>query len=486
LDPIGLRRIGRRSVPVHRPLLALTIALGCVPLGSTLAYAQFPCPTSHDGSIQQALDNAAAAGGGTVFLPAGVFNVCQTLVIGSNVHLRGAGRGATILRGSTAVGGKFVDGAYLGTTIGAAGANNVTVSDLTIDHLTHSRNANGISFVPTGSSYTGIVPTNILVERVEVLASNIGHHNYLIWNFKGQHVKIRDNWLDGGYGAPIAAPQPQEGIESFGGVDVLITGNTVRGVAGACINVGSAGIPDSTTMGVTVSNNFLYGCHMGVNLGTSAENGGQHNLESKIVDNFIYYATLAGINIPVQDGTTQRNLEITGNTIRSTGPGPFATGIRISAYPGSEIVSVLVARNTIDTVTGLHGQGITAFLGANVRVLDNLVSKTSGSAIVGYQSNDVEIARNRIDRPGSYGIYLGPTIERVIVLDNLLIDWAPVSPAILLESVSFGAVHRNLFRRSDGAEPTAIIQVQSCGLELSGNQSLYRHPANNGATAPCR
>jgi len=471
---------------VYRPLFAVVLAIVCVPVGGARAYAQFPCPTSHDASIQQALNNAAAAGGGTVFLPAGVFNVCQTLVIGSNVHLRGAGRGATILRGSTAVGGKFVDGAYLGTTIGAAGANNVTVSDLTIDHLTHSRNANGISFVPTGSGYTGVVPTNILVERVEVLASNVGHHNYLIWNFKGQHVKIRDNWLDGGYGAPIAAPQPQEGIESFGGVDVLITGNTVKGVAGACINVGSAGIADSTTMGVTVSNNFLYGCHMGVNLGTSAENGGQHNLESKIVDNFIYYATVFGINIPVDGGTTQRNLEITGNTIRSTGPGPYATGIRISAYPGSEIVSVLVARNTVDTVTGLHGQGISAFLGTNVRVLDNLVTKTSGSAIVGYQSNDIEIVRNRIDRPGSYGIYLGPTIERVIVLDNLLIDWAPVSPGILLENVSFGAVHRNLFRRSDGVEPTAIIYVGSCGLELNGNQSLYRHPANNGTTDPCR
>ena len=147
---------------MYRPLLALIVAVVCVPLGGTGAYAQFPCPTSHDASIQKALDNAAAAGGGTVFLPAGVFNVCQTLVIESNVHLRGAGRGATVLRGSTAIGGKFVDGAYLGSTIGTAGATNVTVSDLTIDHLTHSRNANGISFVPTGSAYTGVVPTNIL------------------------------------------------------------------------------------------------------------------------------------------------------------------------------------------------------------------------------------------------------------------------------------------------------------------------------------
>jgi hypothetical protein len=471
---------------VKRPLLALALSVAWLQVDNTSAYAQFSCPTAHDVSIQQALDNAAAAGGGTVFLPAGVFNVCRTLVIGSNVHLRGAGRGATIIRGATAVQGKFADGAYLGTTIGGAGVNNVTVSDLTVDHRTHNRNANGISFVPTGSEYTGVVSTNILVERVEVLGSNVGHHNYLIWNFKGQHVKIRDNWLDGGYGTPISATAPQEGIESFGGVDVLITGNTVRGVAGACINLGSAGIPDSTTMGLTVSNNFLYGCQMGVNLGTSAANGGHHNLESKITDNFIYYASLYGIYIPVQGGTVERNLEITGNTIRSTGPGPYATGIRIAADPGADIVSVLVARNTVDTVTGVHGQGITVFRASNVRVLDNLVMKPSGDAIVGYQANDIEVARNRVERPGGYGVYLGPTIDRVIVLDNLFIDWASVSPGILLYNVSFGAVHRNLFRRSDAATPTAIIQIGSCSLEMNGNQSLYRNPASNGATSPCQ
>jgi len=444
------------------------------------------CPTASDVSIQQALDNAAAAGGGTVTLAAGVFETCQTLILRSNVHLQGAGRGATIIRGSATIIGKTVDGAYLGTTMGGAGVFNVSVSDLTIDHRTRGRNANGISFVPTGSAYTGAVPMNVLVERVEVLGAASGFHNYLIWNFKGQHVKIRDNWLDGGYDLPIATATPQEGIESFGGADVLIAGNSVTAVGGACINAGSAGTPDSTTLGLTIDRNYLYGCNIGVNLGTSSDNGGQSNYESKITGNVILDATLYGIHVPIASQTVERNLDISGNMIRAVGPGPYAAGIRIGALADATVSNVRVSGNTVDSVTGIHGQGIRIDGAPNVRVLDNTIVGTSGDALVGYLANDLELSRNRIERSGGYGIYVGPVAQRVVVDENLLADWAPISPAIVLERVSYGAIQRNLFRRSDSALPATIVDVGGCSVEMAGNQSLYRGLANNGSGFACQ
>jgi hypothetical protein len=473
--------------PAMYPLLRFCLAaVALLSISPQPASAQFPCPTVDDVQIQQSLDAAAASGGGTVWLDAGIYHTCETLVVGSNVHLRGAGRGATTIRGSSAIAGKIVGGAYIGATIGGAGVRNASVSDLTVDHRTYNRNANGISFVPTGVDYTGTVPVGLLVERVEVLGSSAGYHNYMIWNLKGQHVKIRDNWVDGGYPTPPTEPTSQEGIESFGGYDVLITGNTVTGIGGACINLGSAGIPDSSTVGVIISKNYLSGCTYGVNLGTSSESGGQHNFDSAIVDNVIIYAATAGINITVAAGTIQRNLHISGNKVRMVGPGPYAAGIRIWADTTADVGPVTVSGNQVHTVTGVHGTGMRLESASNVRVLDNTVAITTGYGIMSHSADDTEISRNRIEQPGVYGIYVGPTALRLIITDNVIADWAIGSPGMLLEGLKYSGVHRNLFRRADGGRPTAIIVLASCGVLMADNQSLYAGPATNGATAPCQ
>src|SRR5690606_32096305 len=50
--------------------------------------------TDDTASIQAALNAAAAAGGGTVYLPAGRYFVASHLSVGANVELRGASDGA--------------------------------------------------------------------------------------------------------------------------------------------------------------------------------------------------------------------------------------------------------------------------------------------------------------------------------------------------------------------------------------------------------
>jgi hypothetical protein len=450
------------------------------------ARAQFACPTADEVRVQQALDAAAAAGGGTVELGPGILQTCQTLLIRSNVHLKGAGRGATIVRGSSAITGKSVNGAYIGATIGGAGVNNVSVSDLTVDHWSYSRNANGISFVPTGIDYTGTIPTNWSIERVEIFGSGVAaYHNYMIWNLKGQHVKIIHNWVTGGFPIPVASPVPQEGIETFGGYDVLISGNSVQGVGGACINAGSAGIPASDTVGLRITENYVFGCDVGIHTGTSSENGGQNNVHTLIQGNVIMYARSAGIDVRVAPGTFEKDLQIVGNSIRVIGPSDQAVGIHLLS--GSTSISgTIVERNHVELVTGANAHGIRLVSYPNARIVGNFVSQTAAQGIHVYASDDVELARNRIERAGAYGMYIGPFARRIVVDDNLLSDWAISSPAVLLQGGFYGVIRNNSVKRSDGAISPSFVVQSSCGVELTGNYSLYPGAAVNGRTDPCR
>lgn len=57
--------------------------------------------TADDVQIQQAIDAANAAGGGTVFIKEGTYSVASPIVLNSNVQLIGAGRGNTVLTTTT-------------------------------------------------------------------------------------------------------------------------------------------------------------------------------------------------------------------------------------------------------------------------------------------------------------------------------------------------------------------------------------------------
>ena len=88
-------------------------------------------------AIQTAINTVVAAGGGVVFLPAGIFRIAAGLVIdGSNVAIQGTGKGATTISG----------GISFGWSISAPSATpktNIEVRDLTVD-MTKVAAASGI------------------------------------------------------------------------------------------------------------------------------------------------------------------------------------------------------------------------------------------------------------------------------------------------------------------------------------------------------
>jgi hypothetical protein len=451
------------------------------------------CPTREDVVLQKLLDAAAAAGGGTVQLKAGVYYTCRPLILGSNVHLRGAGRGATIIRGSSVIDGKTVDNAYVASSIATVGTHNTSVADLTVDNATCGRNANGIAFVPTGQSsfdtqlYDGTVPTNGLVERVQVLGA-AGYHNYMIWNLKGQHMKIADNWVDGG----SYEDSPQEGIESFGGHDVVIANNSVKNVGTACINLGSAGISDSETVGLFVADNYVTNCTIGINLSTSNGNGNQSNSHTHIRGNVITNVRSLGIDISVASETMERDLQVVGNTIRNIS-GTLVTGIRLRAVgvaivQPSSIVATTVDSNHIDSITGSNAFGISIIGYPNARVLNNTIVDTTNESIYAYDAADLEIVANRIERTGTspIGVYKGPSSGalRFSVERNKISNWGAGFNGVLVLGARYGVVRDNVFSRTDGVLANPIsIDSATCGVTVTGNIVWY-NPSWPGKVTP--
>lgn len=91
-------------------------------------------------TIQNAINSASAAGGGTVTLAAGVYTVTAPIVLKSNVTLDGAGKDVTVLK-RNAASNLGANGVL--TTTSSGGVVNVIVKELTVD---------GNSFIDPGTS----------------------------------------------------------------------------------------------------------------------------------------------------------------------------------------------------------------------------------------------------------------------------------------------------------------------------------------------
>ena len=169
--------------------------------------------------INQALADVGAAGGGNVTLLQGTYSLNTDIrITQDNITLRGAGAGLTILQTSATY--SFDTAQQI---IAAIGADNLTIQDLTIDGHTSGTRTNGIVTVQC---------SNGVIAGCEVLLGEA--HNYGMWIALSDHFQILDNRIDG------FTPTPgQEGIETWSSNDILISGNTLKNLGGAAINLGS-------------------------------------------------------------------------------------------------------------------------------------------------------------------------------------------------------------------------------------------------------
>lgn len=378
--------------------------------------------------IQRALDWAHAEGGGTVRLGPGIFGITRPLILRSGVHLVGTGIGATTIRPLTDdLVDKVIDDTGVWASIGIVAADGASIRDLTLDHQTNATRDNGIAILPAGPNFEGKPSSNVIIERVEILGATT-RHSYLIWNFRGSRIKIINNFVNGGTPG-LSVDSHQEGIESYGGNDVLISGNSIRNVANACINVGSAGGLDTAVRGIIISGNHTENCRVALNVGTAFDEryGPQNTSSVLIVGNVFRKSHEVGVLAVTAPNTANDDIRISGNSIYETGSaGDGGVGVMVRGVPGEKGRSpghVQIDGNSVFGTLGHNGHGVRVIHHNNVSVTNNVIKGAAHTGIFAIGSEALFISGNRISDVGFQAISLHAQSNESVIANNFYHDW---------------------------------------------------------------
>jgi len=374
--------------------------------------------------MNSAIGDVNSAGGGTIFLRAGVYTVNSAInIIISNVTLKGEGKDATILRCGTATVNMIIKDDNTATT-------NFSIKDMTIDGnnisgqlLNLVDNTTGIllqnvKFTKGNSSGPQVIGgdaiANVIIKNCDFTAANAGGdliglacNNLLIEGCYftrtvsgggltfglGKDLKIINNhWVDYvGYGAIS--------LENISGdfENVLIQGNTFRNCSGGnSVNTASGGGSGNTFQNVSIVDNILIdsgGILMGKYFSDLLIQGNillrscsdgvagiyvQAPQRCLITNNMLYdklagTSPFAGIHVDTET-TTGTNVSIIGNKINTY----EKHGIHVSDIKQIEIIG-----NTIRNVGGLTDnsyRGIFLFSNGDVNsvgiVSNNLITSS--------------------------------------------------------------------------------------------------------------
>jgi len=409
-----------------------------------------------------------ASGGGALYCPLGIY--IGQVVIGANTRLVGDGKGLTVFRGEAGNGYVMDNGTQLVATVGAVGRQRLKFEGFTVDNATLGRQANGVSMMPA-TELLGTPCSDVDVTDVEVL--QYSNHQYGIWNMRGERVRIRNNEVDGGITDFSGLDSGQNGIETFGGNDVMIDGNHVRRCRSSGIHVGSANNLDQAvstkTSNVIVGKNIVEHSGRGVTMTTTSQQTDDpqvgvnpQNLEAITVEGnqfrnckdwgvglYLAYPNTAvkGVLINGNDiadcdqlirlegfshSDEHQGIQCRGNTLRR------ATSASIGAVYAAQLRDVLIEGNIIEDATydgiraaslfesvisknkirGCGNNGIKGDAFTDVAVDDNDVRGTGAGAIFIQDSTRDRVRRNHVADFVGVGINVGGTSSNGVIEDN--------------------------------------------------------------------
>lgn len=352
-------------------------------------------------ALQQALNDVAVRGSGVVYVPRGLYKLSNTLLVGANTRVVGAGRGVTILRGiAGAFPGRLVNGANVYANIAMVGIRNSSVESLTVDNRTNGTDANGIAMLPDGVNYSGTPCSRCSVMDCEVLGFDT--HQYLIWNLRGTAIRIVNNYCDGGV-RDMNGAVSLEGIESFGGNNVVIRDNTVLNTGVNGINIASH--PDFFQTGlrdISVVNNFIKGSYNGIWCNTSLGATTTNNINGvHIRNNFVDQCQNSGFYFSGADGTSVDDMVVSGNVFRNTKNGIYISDRWLTAFRGVEIANNAI----LNSVASSSTIGVVLDGADNIRITDNTINNFAYGLYL-INSTNTTVANNRIEAIRAAGIYI--------------------------------------------------------------------------------
>jgi pectate lyase-like protein/parallel beta helix pectate lyase-like protein len=435
--------------------------------------------TDDEPVLQQALDAAAAKGGGTVYLPEGVYGIGAPLILRSGVRLVGDGQGKTVLRTLVRSIGKTIDETGVWAAVAMVSANGASIADLTIDLSFAATEANGIAILPLGSTFEGAPSVDCEVAGVEVIGGG-NYHAYMIWNLRGRDIRIINNVVDGRVDSRVASNQ--EGIESYGGADVLIAWNTIRNIGNSGLNFGSAGAPDTGIERLEVLQNTVTNAGRGLNIGTwMGSDGNPQNIDDvRIEGNTFSDLWNTGLYISPQPGTQISDLVVVDNTIREVGSADTVAAVGIhfqgtpatSTLPAGAATGNVASSNRIIAIRGANGIGVAVIQYPNVQLLENRISGTNDAGVHAFGSRNLLVAHNTISNAALNAVGSHGPESSVYVRNNIFTDWGAGRqlPGVAVDQAVEGDVRDNEFVQSGFTGAAVRVEATAANIIVFGNR----------------
>ncbi|MEF3305665.1 right-handed parallel beta-helix repeat-containing protein [Paenibacillus sp. GYB003] len=374
-------------------------------------------------AIQAALDYAYSAGGGTVYVPDGVYPIQSTLSIFSHTRLVLSSK-ATIRRDSTAVKPMLMNGRRgQDTGAGFTGHGDIEICGGTWD-------GNSAAY-PTQFPHMSFAHAERLIIRDTRIIRNVNDHHIEINSTNG--CQIRNVWFEGYLRTSREAEAVQidlatkESFPHFGPWDntpcnnVLIDGCTFME---CCRGVGS----HSSLEGYNHSHIRITNCHF-ENISDNAIFA--RNYDQLVVAGNTFYECVSGIDVSSRSGKTY-NVTIADNVLKNIRPKSDWGAIRVytptdMAKAGGRICNIVISGNVIENVfgpVGIHANQISRLtIGGNI--VRNVGEGGTGRGIyVGYGQEGVVIRGNQVSLCTERGIAVANSGGPVGIAGNVVSETA--------------------------------------------------------------
>ncbi len=397
--------------------------------------------------LQDEINQASINGGGTVTIPKGVYAVDEPIILKSNVHLKGAGMGESVIRLNLKKSKGMEDDSTILKT--EPNAQNVQISDLTFDGEKDKRKKQ------INDSYSHTIVLQFVdgfnISRVEVLRSPSasimlfnsrngsvtdskiidGGSNGIIGLQKTENVQIINNEIDHTDHQNGIFISYQEGKSSE---NVTIEGNKVKDAGDFGIEVGHL-VEDGEEqhVNIKVRNNEVVGSR---NSGIAFRTVSDGEIENNIIKGYGKTGGYGGDGIFVEGWKNQSaNVTVSNNIVEQTyttgdANAIYVTGMENTVIENNEIKAsrgkgLFVQASVIGENTGDFPEGIRLFNQLTIQGNKIYEGKMEGIHLQGYKAEDIVIAGNEINHNLSAGLLIAnlDVLSRGLeVSDNIIKD----------------------------------------------------------------
>lgn len=437
-----------------------------------------------DAALNSAVADATTAGGGTIYVPDGVWVARNTLLFGNRISFGGAGRGNTF---------------FYVTKVGTAADVDTTpwLRSSGIPASGRFDELNLFDFTVDGSFYAATDAWNSMLKMIYVAYTNnstieriasINNPATAIGYDESTNCLIANNVIING--GRLATPGGAQGSAAGSAIGVAVGGlsdlsmnirdnyikglwTTTGGTGRSGINIEAAAattIPTTYQGGIHVTNNFIEGVFNGI-----VDSGG---VGTEMIGNTIRRCNTgirAGTN-GHPNGSAGRDNLIMGNTIENS----ITSVVGGTTYTAIGITATSSAANK-DTRgrTSILGNTVRGSAGYGIRI----VGGTGGTPL---PLEHVRVGFNKVHDSGLYGISVAGTVVNELYITNNTVTGSGQSGAsgnaLIVASgtvVTGGRIENNDF--SDlAASPTQSNSVTTTGATLTN----VRVTGNTGDPAP--